>query len=62
MEKEIVLMEVMKKIATNQFVQKVNFLAKILTAALEQPVLILNGFVMARMIVVTDRMKTQTFA
>ena len=62
MEKEIVLMEVTKKIAQNQFVQKANFLAKILTAALEQPVLILNGFVMARMIVVTGRMKPQTSA
>ena len=63
MEKETVLMEVTKKIAQNQFVQKANFLAKILTAAaLEQPVLILNGFVMARMIVVTGRMKPQTSA
>ena len=63
MEKEIVLMEVTKKTAQNQFVQKANFLAKILTAAaLEQPVLILNGFVMARMIVVTGRMKPQTSA
>ena len=64
MEKEIVLMEVTKKIAQNQFVQKANFLAKILTAAaaLEQPVLILNGFVMAKMIVVTVRMKPQTSA
>jgi len=61
MEKETALMEVTKKIAQNQFVQKANFLAKILTAAaLEQPVLILNGFVMARMIVVTGRMKPQT--
>ena len=55
-------MEVTKKIAQNQFVQKANFLAKILTAALEQPVLILNGFVMARMIVMTGRMKPQTSA
>ena len=62
MEKEIVLMEVTKKTAQNQFVQKANFLAKILTAALEQPVLILNGFVMAKMIVVTGRMKPQTSA
>ena len=63
MEKETVLMEVTKKIAQNQFVQKANFLAKILTAAaLEQPVLILNGFVMAKMIVVTVRMKPQTSA
>ena len=64
MEKEIVLTEVTKKIAQNQFVQKANFLAKILTAAaaLEQPVLILNGFVMAKMIVVTGRMKPQTSA
>ena len=62
-EKEIVLMEVTKKIAQNQFVQKANFLAKILTAAaLEQPVLILNGFVMAKMIVVTGWMKPQTSA
>jgi hypothetical protein len=62
MEKESVLMEVTKKIAQNQFVQKANFLAKIMTAALEQPVLILNGFVMGRMIVVTGRMKPQTSA
>ena len=38
MEKEIVLMEVTKKIAQNQFVQKANFLAKILTAALKEQV------------------------